>query len=159
MIWWGTRHPDEAPIGHRLDSQQRESSMNQLQMPESQPLRCPMIEENARACATIFRLPAESAEIADCLAERGGLETSVAREVSPKENLPQYWRISRRKPLAYFEERVRFQFGAISLVSLEFRCRENPAGLAKFRHSVAPDNDSGPLQRNRFHGMLRLHSR
>src|SRR5258708_3596397 len=33
-----------APIGHWLDSQQRESSMNQLQMPESQPLRCSMIE-------------------------------------------------------------------------------------------------------------------
>ena len=37
--------------GHRLDSRQRESSLNQLLTAESTPLRCPQIEENARACA------------------------------------------------------------------------------------------------------------
>jgi hypothetical protein len=40
----------------------------------------------------IFYLFAENAEIADWLAERGGLETPVSREVFPKENLREYWR-------------------------------------------------------------------
>jgi hypothetical protein len=31
--------------------------MNQLQMLESQPLRCPMIEENAQACALFSAFP------------------------------------------------------------------------------------------------------
>jgi hypothetical protein len=34
--------------GHRLDSRQRESSINQLLTTESKLLRCPQIEENAR---------------------------------------------------------------------------------------------------------------
>ncbi len=37
--------------GHRLDSRQRESSINQLLTAESKLLRCPQIEENARRCA------------------------------------------------------------------------------------------------------------
>src|SRR5258708_26723398 len=37
--------------GHRLDSRQRESSINQLLTAESKLLRCPQIEENARRWA------------------------------------------------------------------------------------------------------------
>src|SRR5208337_2686776 len=37
--------------------------------------------------------------------------------------------ISRRSPLASSRERVRFQFGTLPGMNLEFRCRENAAEL------------------------------
>jgi hypothetical protein len=42
--------PDGAK-GHRLDSRQRESSINQVLTAESKLLRCPPVGENARTCA------------------------------------------------------------------------------------------------------------
>jgi hypothetical protein len=42
--------------------------------------------------AGYFEFSAENAKIADWLAERGGLETPVSREVFPKEKLREYWR-------------------------------------------------------------------
>ena len=45
------------PKGNRLDSRQRESSRNELLTVESKLLRCPQVEESARACAlfSVFR--------------------------------------------------------------------------------------------------------
>jgi hypothetical protein len=60
--------------GHRLDSRQRESTINRLLTAESKLLRCPQVEENARNMRSIFNIPSENAEKADRVAERGGIE-------------------------------------------------------------------------------------
>jgi hypothetical protein len=41
--------------GHRLDSRPRESSLAELLRAESKLLRCPQVEQNARACAIFSR--------------------------------------------------------------------------------------------------------
>src|ERR1019366_9161299 len=57
---------------------------------------------------SIFYLFAENAEIADWLAERGGFEPPVSREVFPKENGRECWDISGRNRLTSSREWVRF---------------------------------------------------
>jgi hypothetical protein len=51
---------DDGAKGHRLDSRQRESSIDQHLAAESKPLRCLQVEENARDMRTIFEFPAEN---------------------------------------------------------------------------------------------------
>ena len=45
------RRKDGRYEGHRIDSRQRESSINQLLRAETKRLQCPQVEENARTCA------------------------------------------------------------------------------------------------------------
>jgi hypothetical protein len=49
--------PSNEGKGHRLGSQRRESSINQLLTTESRLLRCPETEENGRTCATFSSAP------------------------------------------------------------------------------------------------------
>jgi hypothetical protein len=49
--------PSNEGKGHRLGSQRRESSINQLLTAESRLLRCPETEENGRTCATFSSAP------------------------------------------------------------------------------------------------------
>jgi hypothetical protein len=51
LYQWAVEFPFLAEKGHRLDTRQRESSINQLLSAESKPLRFPQVEENPRTCA------------------------------------------------------------------------------------------------------------
>ena len=66
----------------------------------------------------------------DWLTERGGLETSVSREVFPRENGCERSRFLVSK-LASILQRMKFAVSSVRFPSatLEFRCRENAAGL------------------------------
>jgi hypothetical protein len=87
---------------------------------------------------TIFEFSAEIAKIKDCLAEQGGLETPLSREVFPKENPRNCLRnfLSRSANIVQRGE-FRFQLGTMAVANLEFRCHENVAGL------TAVDRDLG----------------
>jgi hypothetical protein len=90
---------------------------------DSRP-RC--VEAGCQTCGKLSSL--DTASCADCVAERGGFEPPVSREVFPKENTPECWDILGRNPLASCGERVRFQIATVSVVKLKFRCREKAAG-------------------------------
>ena len=69
---------------------------------------------------------------------KGGLETPLSREVFPKENPRNCLRnfLSRSANIVQRGE-FRFQLGTMAVANLEFRCRENVAGL------TAVDRDLG----------------
>jgi len=52
---------------------------------------------------SIFDFFGENAEIADCVAEQGGLETPVSREIFAKENPREYWRNFASKPVSILQ--------------------------------------------------------
>ena len=74
----------------------------------------------------------------DWLLEQGGSETPLSREVFPKENPRNCLRnfLSRSANIVQRGE-FRFQLGTMAVANLEFRCRENVAGL------TAVDRDLG----------------
>jgi hypothetical protein len=82
---------------------------------------------------TIFETSTENAEIVNWLAERGRLETAVSREVFPKENLGDRLRNFLSRSANVVQRMNSLSVRQLPAMNLEFRCRENAAGLRDFR--------------------------
>jgi len=63
----------------------------------------PLNRTNFANMRSIFDFFGENAEIADCVAEQGGLETPVSREIFAKENPREYWRNFASKPVSILQ--------------------------------------------------------
>jgi hypothetical protein len=64
--------------GHRLDSRQRESSINQLLTPDIKASPAPSGRRKCANTRSIFDFSVENAKIQDCMAEKGGFEPKIS---------------------------------------------------------------------------------
>ena len=77
----------------------------------------PLNRTNFANMRSIFDFFGENAEIADCVAEQGGLETPVSREIFAKENPREYWRNLASKSVSIVPE-SEFAFSSVRFPSL-----------------------------------------